>query len=270
MNDLTALLRCPLCRGKLQSGKKIRCTSCQQHYPKYDGIPYLLPPALQKEYHDLKKLYEQKDVAARFGIDAKYTGSVKYRNILRKKVIDRACKKTPTGGIIADIGCGNGLLLQGLRMKRKDVHAIALDFSLAMVIEARKRLGTEKIMYVVGSVNALPLVSRAIDTTVCVDVLKNFSRKSMMKESVNELLRVTKGSSFIEFVIATPFDRLITWTYRFLQMLSVKEKVQQTPLAGISVNKVRKGYLKNLFAGARWKLCRVHPLLNWAFIEVRK
>ncbi len=275
---LLALLCCPVCKaditkGKIKARNMLVCTSCKQQYPFIGDIPSLLPPLLQEEDATIKHTYEQQSVAEKFGIESSYTGSVKYRNIMREKAASLVAMFAPKNGIVLDSGCGNGLLLEKIVEKRPDVTIIGLDISLPMVQQAQKRNRSKTIWFLAGSLHALPLKSSSVDTTVCIDVLHHFPA-SMSITAMDELFRVTKHSGLIimYFIISTAFDTLLSVGNSMLQFFMIKPKVKETPLAGIHAHKVTRAFLSSYLheKSAQWKLHWVSSFLNWALVVARR
>lgn len=277
--EFIQLLCCPTCKGELKEKEKVtpekkkaalQCIMCKQVFPVIDNIPYLLQPSLKEEYADIKQTYEQKDVAEKFGLDGKYTGSVRYRNLLREKVAFIVAEKLLSHGIILDAGCGNGLLLKKLVAKRPDARIIGLDISLSMIKQAKERLG-EQVDFVIGSVNALPVKSGVVDATLCIDVLHHFSEQ-MVIIPMREVFRVTKDSGFsvVYLIISTFFDGCLSFGYKTLQFFKLKPRIEETPLAGLHAHKVSRSFIDECMQQqqAQWKLFWVTPFLNWAFLVV--
>lgn len=265
-------LCCPMCKGSVKESKQsLACAKCKQRYPVIGGIPVLLPPTMQNEYHEIKKIYEQENVARFFGCDEQYTGSVTYRNKLRKKVAKIISEKMPRNGIVLDAGCGNGLLLEKIHAKRQDLVLWGIDFSYPMVLEARKRCPFA--FFCVGSVHALPIKSEAANGTVCIDVLHHFAQKEMIYCSLDELMRAThkKGIVIAHTFISTFLDPFVSLAQSLLRALNLKKQINKN-MSAITVNKIPKSFMdaylqQNGLLGTSF---RVHPLLNWVVYVMRR
>ncbi len=268
MNDFMKLLCCPICKKELIVFLKgLRCTSCHSLYPIIDGIPNLLPPSLQQDMAETKKIYEQPVVAKQYGKEEACTGSVYYHKKLRKYAVKLAMRAAKKNASLLEVGCGNGLILSEIYRQRPDITLVGLDFSLAMIKEARRRLG-DRAFFVVGSADALPFRT-SFDGVICVDTLKNLPTEKHILKAVGELLRVTNGFLVVECVIKTAWDSFLRAGYKLLQVLSLKKKVAKTPLAGIRVTKVSQEKITSFFAGKKWKTYKVSPLLPWRIFLVR-
>ncbi len=99
-------------------------------------------------------------------------------------------------GTILDDGCGTGLLLEYLVMKRKHVHIkyyVCLDIASNMLTVARKRakrLGIDAhVEFVEADAQNLPLRSKSIDNTYSFTV---FTLLDNPNEGVEEAIRVTR------------------------------------------------------------------------------
>lgn len=269
MNDLMKLLCCPLCKkGLIVQAKGLVCQSCSCTYPIIDGIPYLLPPLLQQDMKQIKEIYEQSVVAKRYGKEEACTGSVYYHKKLRKRAVRLAIRTTKRNALLVEVGCGNGLILSEILHQRPDIQLVGLDFSLAMIKEARARLG-KNVFFVVGSADALPFMSHSFDGVLCIDTLKNLPTERHLITAVGELLRIAKGVLVIECVIKTAWDSVIRAGYELLQTVSMKKKVEKTPLAGIVVTKISMKKIINVLSNKQWKTYKVSHLLPWRIFLVR-
>ena len=275
-NSLLKILYCPECKNDLKNTKKsFICKTCKTNYPIIEGIQILLTK-LNQEQSDVQKVYEKQDVAKNFGLKEEYTGSVKYRNILRKKVANIICKKTKSKGIIVDIGCGNGLLIKEINKRRKDLQIIGIDFSLQMVLQAKEYADKNKIdsLFIVASADNLPIKNNQANASICIDVLHHFADRSMIKKSISEFIRIIKKDSIslIELKVYSRLDKLISLTYKTLVLLNLKKQIKKTPMKGLTVNKIsKKTIIKELKKyNVKWQTFKVHPLLNWIVFKVKK
>lgn len=103
-------------------------------------------------------------------------------------------------GLLADVGCGTGVHLQGAAERSSRLRLVAMDLSQAMVRHSAERVKSAHVVR--ASVEALPLATDACDYVLCFHVLYHVSD---IPRAVAELARVVKpvGLVLITTVAAT-------------------------------------------------------------------
>ena len=104
-------------------------------------------------------------------------------------------EKIEPGRVIADLGCGTGLLIEQLA-ENSAKKIIGIDSSQEMLEQARKRLRENtNIELRLGELEFLPVKDREIDTAIMNLVLYHISQPML---AVNEVFRVLKpGGQFL-------------------------------------------------------------------------
>ncbi|HZF12254.1 MAG TPA: methyltransferase domain-containing protein [Thermoanaerobaculia bacterium] len=104
-----------------------------------------------------------------------------------------------------DLGCGTGLVAQGLRESSGEVWG--LDLSYPMLAKARSRLGSRVVQ---GEAEALPLRSASLDLVVCRQVL-HYTREA---EVLCEAARVLRPGGELRLAQITSCDErdFVFWT----------------------------------------------------------
>ena len=118
------------------------------------------------------------------------------------------------GGIIVDVGCGNGYFL--LMTQKKFEKCIGIDISKVRIkkaTEAVNKLSTfEKFEFIVRDVDeGLPMSSESINTVTCIAVLEHVINPPSL---VDEIYRILKPKG--EFILEVPN---IAWLPYRLQLL---------------------------------------------------
>ncbi len=98
----------------------------------------------------------------------------------------------PPRATIADIGCGNGRLIESLP---KDITYTGIDISKNLLTEA-KRLHPSKT-FIEGSLLDIPLTSNSTDVTFCIATLPHIPSIELREKAINELIRITKPNGTI-------------------------------------------------------------------------
>lgn len=208
------------------------------------------------------KVYSEKAVAEKFGIDPNFTGSVKYRNKLRN-IVERVVRKKIADRLIIDVGCGNGLLLK----KIVDKNMIGVDFSYSMVVEAKKR--QPKAHYVVASVEHLPFKDKICDVAVCIDVLHHLDTNKKQIAAIKELIRLSKKRVVFEIKTNDFLTPVRTAMMALLRLLSIKKKIKELPLKGITYHSIKLSCLKELFKGHKKSIKMISPMVDWRIITIK-
>jgi ubiquinone/menaquinone biosynthesis C-methylase UbiE len=86
---------------------------------------------------------------------------------------------------VLDVGAGTGFLAEGAAKSARKV--IALDFSEAMLSEARAKLGGRNVEFKIGNVEQIPLPNASIDAVIGNMVLHHCQRPEI---AVKEMARV--------------------------------------------------------------------------------
>src|SRR5665213_1059129 len=112
------------------------------------------------------------------------------------------------GRTVLDLGCGGGFMSEALAARGADV--VGVDPSRGAVAIATRHAASRglAVRYLVGSGEAIPLVSGSVDCVVCVDVLEHVRSLDHVLAEVHRVLR--PGGLFL-------FDTINrTWMARFV------------------------------------------------------
>ena len=108
------------------------------------------------------------------------------------QVLDLAFLAGGGAGVVADVGCGNGMYLAGLARRRPAGHLIGVDLSPGMLQAARRRAqeaaGAAPAL-LVGDASALPLRDESVDLVLAMHMLYHVPEPEL---AVRELRRVTR------------------------------------------------------------------------------
>lgn len=138
----------------------------------------------------------------------------------KKALTRRLIQNTPLRTQILDVCCGTGDIALQVAKQRPDLHVVGLDFSPAMLAEA-KRKASGNVQFVQGNAMSLP----AADNT-CAAVCISFGLRNTANyvRTLQEMRRVVKPDGYIycldSFVPDNPFIRPFYRIYfRFLMPL---------------------------------------------------
>lgn len=93
---------------------------------------------------------------------------------------------------VADIGCGNGRLIEILPENTK---YIGIDTSKNIINEARKLHPNDTFKE--GSLLDIPISSNTTDVTFCIATLPHIPSKKLREKAIDELIRITKPGGTI-------------------------------------------------------------------------
>ena len=100
--------------------------------------------------------------------------------------------KIPPHATIADIGCGNGRLIESLP---KDITYTGIDISKNLLSEAKKLHPTKA--FTEGSLLDIPLPPNSVDVTFCIATLPHIPSRELREKAIHELIRITKPNGII-------------------------------------------------------------------------
>lgn len=195
-------LRCPVCKGKLESGKELHCKRCDVTYPVKDGIPIMLPnlDSVDKEQDLLQEKGFYEDMFSDLtGMDDGHC------IVYGRERIYNAFENLERGSII-EPGCGGGH--HSVKLAKEGFDVTSIDISLNGLRAARKLAQHEgqNILFVSGDIKRLPFEDNQFDICFCSLVLHHFNP---LDNILNELSRVTR-KKFIAFEV-NAYD-LISYT----------------------------------------------------------
>lgn len=133
-DDLERLLRCPSCRGYLESeGGSLCCAACGAEYGTVEGLRDLLPPETSS-----LKLSERSHYTTRTGyyldMHSTWCRSPFYRHYHASFAND--LRRLPAGSLILELGCGLGH--DGLELLRSGYRLVETDIAPGQLAEARR------------------------------------------------------------------------------------------------------------------------------------
>ena len=99
----------------------------------------------------------------------------------------------PSNSTIGDIGCGNGKNM----LHRNDCINIGCDFSTGLVDICQKK----NLNVICGDILNIPFKKENFDYTICIAVIHHLSTVEKRKQSISELLRVTKSGGKILILV---------------------------------------------------------------------
>jgi len=109
-------------------------------------------------------------------------------NFLKKDY--QLVNRVPKGGVLADIGCGDGAFLKRARMIRPDLKLTGVDLDNYLEFIPAERLDS----FVKGDVEkGIPLASESVDYLHCCQVIEHLHTPSLL---VKEIHRVLKKGGF--------------------------------------------------------------------------
>jgi SAM-dependent methyltransferase len=182
-------LACPDCRGSIEGDDihSLRCAACGRSFSSVDGIPELLPAALQGDT-------EQRQHALYAAV------AHEYDDVFPRHVADHYIDKRtrlvkdllPLGGLVLDVGCGTGQLAAAIGSEGFDVFGVDLSASMVARARARGLAGTYA-----GVTTALPFADNAFDLALTVATLHHLETPERVAATVSEMARVIKPGGFV-------------------------------------------------------------------------
>lgn len=94
----------------------------------------------------------------------------------------------PPGAVVLDLGCGTGALAD--RIQRAGYRVVGADRSTGMLRVLTTR--TAQVRAVAGCSTALPFADNHFDAVYCVAVMHHIAEKPLVRETLREMVRVTR------------------------------------------------------------------------------
>ena len=107
-------------------------------------------------------------------------------------IFDKLQLSEPTDYLL-DVGCGNGLMLS--RLKKNSNNIAGLDYSEAMIEEARKTL-PEAVLFT-SEANKIPFPDDTFDRVLSYSISHYFPSNDYFYQAIDEMIRVCKDGAVI-------------------------------------------------------------------------
>ena len=148
---------------------------------------------------------EEKYVRDFYNSTAKEFSNTRYRPWT---CVERFLDNVESNSLIGDIGCGNGKNM----VYRDDCDFHGCDFSIELV----KICKSKGLNVVSGNILNIPYKNNMFDNTICIAVIHHLSDIEKRKESIKELLRVTKKGGQI-LILVWAFEQEKNSKRKFLE-----------------------------------------------------
>jgi len=129
--------------------------------------------------------------------------------------------------VVADVGCGTGLLGEYLRSLGFDGIYVGIDLALER-LEFAKRRADSSWMLIQADAEHLPLRSRSIDLVACVTVIHLLD----VERAIREILRVSRG-----YLAVTLLGKRLDLRDRLLQ--SIRRSAEEASMKEILRNDLK-------------------------------
>lgn len=106
------------------------------------------------------------------------------RAVLRRQEIQKFIDTLSSDLVIADLGCGVGDILSGVKTK---YSAIGMDFSFHSLLLAKKV--ASGIPLINGSLDSLPFRDSCLDVVICLEVLEHLDDDRLAVREISRILR---------------------------------------------------------------------------------
>ncbi len=117
-------------------------------------------------------------------------GELSFQRALRQITFDDWRPLIPSGSVVLDVGCGDGL--STFDVARPEVEVLAFDISPQSIAQAAMRgaeLGASNVSFFIGDADALPLGPKTIDCVLCYGSLHHVPNPA---RTLSEAARVLK------------------------------------------------------------------------------
>ena len=213
--ELSQIIACPECKCRLDvishNGNVVsfHCGICANEYFGEAGIPNLLPPHFKDAAPGISKEMSEEAVKGYYikterydwVVDTKYPE--KLFHILRERAIIKNLKKYARGKVGLDLGCGTGLITRHIALE----YTVGMDLNPWAIAKAGSHV-TDRVQFVVGDAENLPLMADTFDVVVCTDVLEHLLNP---EKAVLDIFRLLKSGGML---LGTVPNKNLVWNYR--------------------------------------------------------
>lgn len=157
-------------------------------------------------------------------------------NIVRENALN-LCEFSK--GILLELGCGEGLFLNKLAQKNKNIEIFGVDIWRKIILKAKHRLQENKIKninLVQADSCCISFKDNSFDTVVCINVLYNLPSEEIFYTSLREIIRVCKVGGKIIFDVRNRLNPFLYFKYRFAELYD--GTVKRHPLRTYRLNKI--------------------------------
>lgn len=142
---------------------------------------------------------------------------------IRLRRFGALCQMNGTPGHWIDAGCGAGTYSRFLAERNKDV--IALDYSFKSVNKAKNRSQTNKILWLVGAIQGMPLRDHAYEGGLCFGVTQAVKDQLSLLLELHRVL-ASEGTLWIDGLNVYCIPHLYNFLVRFVQNKPLHEHFQ--------------------------------------------
>lgn len=200
------LLACPRCRGRVELGSAVVCTSCSAAFPIDDGVPVLAdgdaPPEAESAPGPVARLLHRlADDPRVYDAIQRAAGYARVAARLRTELED-------TSGVVLDVGAGTGAVEALVPSASTYVW---FDYDRQKLRGYRRR--SPAGLAVLGNARRLPFADSSVDTLVTVDVSHHLDDQGL-REMLEEARRVTRGELvFVDALRRDDVRSRLLWRY---------------------------------------------------------
>jgi ubiquinone/menaquinone biosynthesis C-methylase UbiE len=190
-----------------------------------------------------------------------------------RKIIMRRLSRYHLTGIIIDIGCGPGYLLEIISRQFPSVAIIGIDSSEEMVIAAKARAESsiflKRATFLVGNVGNLPLQDGSVDFAVSTLSLHHWLNPLKGFEEIHRVLK--PGGQVLLFDLRRDSRRFFYYLLRFAQAMVVPSALRRAsePLGSLLAS-YSVAELKDLLAKTKFEKKEIIEGSAWAYAWAKK
>ena len=178
-------------------------------------------------------------------------------------------KRYDPDGILVDVGCGPGYLIETIARSFPNLCLVGVDISEEMVQEASKNLSSLRIAnqlsFRQGDIQELPFENSSLDFIVSTLSLHHWAEP---KQAIQEINRVLKpGGQFLIFDLRRDSRRIFYWLLRFVQTFVLPSAIRRVNEPTSSVlSAYTPVELKGIISQTPFRHWSLKPGFGWLFI----
>jgi len=149
-------------------------------------------------------------------------------------------------GRVLDLGCGEGLLLQGLIASHPTGEVYGLDPWGEILLRAKRRMG-RKVMLLKGDSFHLPFKDGTLNIVFCLNLFNNLAEKENVMHTMREVCRVLGPGGYLIFDFRNTMNPFIYFGYKlaFIHDPEIKVPLKTHSLSWVKRSLGATGFQKD-------------------------
>jgi ubiquinone/menaquinone biosynthesis C-methylase UbiE len=178
-------------------------------------------------------------------------------------------KKLHPEGILIDVGCGPGYLVDSISHQFPQLRVIGIDINQDMLAQARHNFpASERAWFRHGDAQALPCSNEEVDFVISTGAFHHWGNAA---RSLREFHRVLKpGGQLLILDLRRDARRWFYWLANLVQLTMPRDIQRVNGAVGSVWSSYTPAEMEGLFSQSPFNGGKIRPQLGWMFVWARK